>query len=181
MDELLSLFNWNVRGLNDAAKWAAVCEVISRMKPSIVCIQESKLALCSDAMRCEIAGPAFDAHVALDAAGTRGGVLLFWKTDRFLVDNVTVRVFSITVRLNPVGGLTPWFLTTVYGPHDDARKLDFFNELVTIHNSIVGPWLVIGDFNLIKDAQDKKTPMCLGVGCGVLGKLLTPLISMKLT
>jgi hypothetical protein len=43
----------------------------------------------------------------------------------------------------------------VYGPHDDARKQEFLNEIVDIHNSVIGPWLILGDFNLIKEARDK--------------------------
>ena len=111
MDDILYLFNWNVRGLNDATKRAAVREVIDRMKPSIVCLQESKLASFSDALTREIAGPSFDSHISLDAAGTRDGVLLIWRSTDFAVDNISVRTFSITARLLPIGRAPPWFLT----------------------------------------------------------------------
>ncbi|KAE8770920.1 hypothetical protein D1007_57253 [Hordeum vulgare] len=40
-------------------------------------------------------------------------------------------------------------------PHDDQRKSDFLAELADIHNSMTGPWLIIGDFNLITDPRDK--------------------------
>jgi hypothetical protein len=81
-------------------------------------------------------------------------------TDTFSASNIDVRTFSITACLTPVDGSLPWTITTVYGPHDDIRKQSFLNDLTNLHNSIVGPWLIIGDFNLIKEAKDKNNLNC---------------------
>jgi hypothetical protein len=43
----------------------------------------------------------------------------------------------------------------VYGPSDDAAKPEFLRELLRIRSVVVGPWLAIGDFNLIYEARDK--------------------------
>lgn len=43
----------------------------------------------------------------------------------------------------------------VYGPCDDTEKLLFLDELVAIRGRRRGPWLVLGDFNLIYEARDK--------------------------
>jgi len=48
-----------------------------------------------------------------------------------------------------------WWLTVVYGPQDDQEKVQFLQDLSELRNSINGKWLVIGDFNLILQAQDK--------------------------
>ena len=110
---------------------------------------------CSPQDRCKIVGSRLDNHVALDADGTRGEVLLCWRSDRYMVDRIDVRTFSITIRCKPVGAAEAWSLTTVYGPHDSDRKRVFLNELADLHNMMVDPWITIGDFNLIKDLQDK--------------------------
>jgi hypothetical protein len=102
-----------------------------------------------------VASPRFDAHVALDADGTRGGVLLLWPSDCYNVDNIVITNISVTTRLSPIGGLTPWTLMMVYGPHDDARKQQFLNAIVEIYNSVYGPWMITDDFNLIKEARDE--------------------------
>jgi mannosylglycoprotein endo-beta-mannosidase len=155
MAERLSVLNSNVRGLNDGAKRASVRTFLERLSCSVVCLQETKLASLSDAICREIAGPCLDGHAALDADGTRGGILLLWRTDVFSVSSVDCRSFSITANLVPVDGSPSWTITTVYGPHDEPRKQSFLNEIIDIHNSVQGPWLIIGDFNLIKDAKDK--------------------------
>lgn len=122
---------------------------------SIICLQESKLVACSVADWLEILGPRFDMHVALDANGTRGWIILGWRSDRFTAARIKTQEFSIMACLTPMDGGDHWSLTTVYGPHDEARKPAFLAELAQIHNSLHGPWLLIGDFNLIKDPQDK--------------------------
>lgn len=78
-----------------------------------------------------------------------------WRSDRYTIDRIDVRTFSITVRCKPVGAAVTWSLTTLYGPHDSERKRAFLNELADLHNALVGPWIIIGDFNLIKDLHDK--------------------------
>jgi hypothetical protein len=46
-------------------------------------------------------------------------------------------------------------MMTVYGPHQDDEKLDFLQELRSIHADRGGPWLMCGDFILIYKAEDK--------------------------
>ena len=154
----LSVACWNVRGLNSRARRAAVRAMLDQLSCSIICLQESKLATAAGSDITEIAGPTFDQHAVLPADGTRGGVLLCWRTDRLCASAIVVRRFSITATFSPLGLLgqtAAWTLTTVYGPHDYERKQAFLNEIADIHNSMAGPWLIIGDFNLITDPCDK--------------------------
>jgi len=48
-----------------------------------------------------------------------------------------------------------WWFTGVYGPHQDADKMDFLNELREVRNLCTGPWVIGGDFNMIYSAEDK--------------------------
>jgi exonuclease III len=42
----------------------------------------------------------------------------------------------------------------VYGPQGDAEKLRFLEELRNVRQLFGESWLVIGDFNMILQAQD---------------------------
>ena len=42
----------------------------------------------------------------------------------------------------------------VYGPQEDAEKILFLEELTARRQLCSGPWIVIGDFNMILYAQD---------------------------
>lgn len=52
--------------------------------PSIVCVQETKLAVISDFDVMQCLGPGFD-YFFLLAVQTRGGILLAWRSDTWLV------------------------------------------------------------------------------------------------
>jgi hypothetical protein len=48
-----------------------------------------------------------------------------------------------------------WQITVVYGPQGDAEKLQFLQELKAIPRPANGRWLILGNFNLIYQAEDK--------------------------
>jgi exonuclease III len=155
MSSQLKLLNWNVRGLNDRARRFVVHDLATTSGCLILCVQESKLATLSDEDKADIVGQTLTGCVHLPADDTRGGVLLFWNEDTYLVSNINIASFSITAKFTDRSSNVSWHLTTVYGPADDDRKLAFLNELVLIHSQISGAWMVIGDFNLILSDQDK--------------------------
>lgn len=48
-----------------------------------------------------------------------------------------------------------FWLTTVYGPTDDAQKDGFLAELAAAAPPAGEPWLINGDFNMSYQAKDK--------------------------
>jgi exonuclease III len=50
---------WNVRGLNDRAKRDSVKSVVVDLRPSIICLQETKLSNISDFDILSILGASF--------------------------------------------------------------------------------------------------------------------------
>lgn len=51
--------------------------------------------------------------------------------------------------------MQPWWLTCVYGPQGDYNKILFLQEIRNLRACCQGPWLVVGDFNLITSIEDK--------------------------
>jgi len=45
----------------------------------------------------------------------------------------------------------------MYGPQGDRAKLEFLQELRNNHNFVQDRWLIVGDFNLILQANDKRS------------------------
>ncbi|PNT77792.1 hypothetical protein BRADI_1g68912v3, partial [Brachypodium distachyon] len=80
-EALCPILCWNVRGLNNVARRAAVCELATAAKVAILCLQETKLASIDDLVACETAGPSRRSRLFLPADGTRGGVAIFWDSD----------------------------------------------------------------------------------------------------
>lgn len=48
-----------------------------------------------------------------------------------------------------------WWITVVYGPLQAAAQQAFLDELTALCPTLLGPWLLCGDFNMIYPAADK--------------------------
>jgi exonuclease III len=156
MDLDLKLLDWNPRGLNNLARRAAIRGVVERFACDIVCLQETKLADPSDAIRAELVGSRCRSAFTSPAELTRGGLLVAWDPDRYNAQLISLVRHSITATFSSRAGGTAWTLTNVYGPSDvDAAKESFLHDLAELRHSVVGPWLIVGDFNIILSVADK--------------------------
>jgi len=149
-----SILIWNVRGLNDAARRNSVRDVILSSNAEIVCLQETKIEHMNQRVFLSVFGSSYDKFVALPANGTRGGILIAWKSNTCQAIATRVDTFSVSVWFSEQEGRNWWF-TGVYGPQEDEEKVLFLQELRNIRGLCNGPWLLAGDFNLIYQAADK--------------------------
>lgn len=75
---------WNVSGLNAGRHEDVVCELVVAERSSFVCLLETKMAMITAYDVMQIVGARFD-HTFLPAVGTRGGILLAWKSSIWAV------------------------------------------------------------------------------------------------
>lgn len=150
-----AIMSWNVRGLNSPAKRATVCEIADAHKPLVLCIQETKIDVWSPALVREIGGSRLDGCAVLPAIGTRGGAAILWDSSAISLVTHSIGCFSITGKVTLLHSRTEFWLTTVYGPADDARKEVFLREITAAAPPNGEPWLINGDYNIIYEACDK--------------------------
>uniref|UniRef100_A0A453F1H8 Endonuclease/exonuclease/phosphatase domain-containing protein n=1 Tax=Aegilops tauschii subsp. strangulata TaxID=200361 RepID=A0A453F1H8_AEGTS len=93
-------------------------------------------------------------YTYLPAQGTRGGILLAWKSSTVTITAPLLTMNALTAKVTTATG-APWWLSVVYGPQEDADKIAFMQELRDVRASCPGPWMVCGDFNLILRDEDK--------------------------
>ena len=155
-EQRCQILNWNVRGLNGAARRKVVHDLAADTRCTIACLQETKLAYVQDHIVGETLGQNFTANYAfLPADGTRGGALIAVDEDHYCITASEFRQFTVTARLKASVENSEWWVTVVYGPQGDQQKLEFLRELRAISTIVSDKWLLIGDFNLILDARDK--------------------------
>lgn len=119
MNQDLSVLSWNVRGLNDAAHRELVRETTVCARPSVVCIQETKIRSMTRSILTETLGGGLTGHCALDANGTRGGILLGWDQDAVQITDIDTKLFTVTASVRMLASDAFFRLTTCYGPSDD--------------------------------------------------------------
>ena len=149
-----SIICWNVRGLNNPVKRKAVREFVSSIKCNMVCLQETKLDVVDQYLMMQCIGPPFDGFAYLSAIDTRGGVLLAWDSTVLWVDNISLDTHGLTGLVHNKDGFE-WWITVVYGPQGEELKMEFLDDLRTRRTGCPGPWMLLGDFNMILRALEK--------------------------
>jgi hypothetical protein len=99
MDIDFSVGVWNLRGLNNPARRNSICLFLQSFNLSLICGQESKLERVDSVIISQTFGQAFDGFDFIPAVGTRGGIILAWRTDLSEVNIVHKGEFSITAEV----------------------------------------------------------------------------------
>ena len=103
----------------------------------------------------------FDFCFTEDCIGRRGGLELLWSRD---VD-LTVLSYSgnhIDARIRGGGNGIEWRFTRFYG-HLGTNRSETWRLLRELNNRPTLPWLCMGDFNELLDADEKRGEGSTGV------------------
>jgi exonuclease III len=138
-----SVISWNVRGLNAQARRDTVRTLVDDTRPSIVCLQETKLDVITPYLVLSILGRDFTEFAYLPTSVTRGGILIAGRWAAVSFSDVLVGCFSITLAVQPAvtssNDQDRRWLTSVYGPQEDNDKAIFLEELEAIRDTCSGP------------------------------------------
>lgn len=150
------VFNWNVRGLNQPARRQVVRDLISAHQGTVVCLQETKLAVVDDGVIYTTLGSQFlGNYAAVPADGIRGGIIIACLQDHYELQQVDIRQYSVTAIIRRKADNGVWSLTGVYGPQGDNDKLQFLAEIRAVKQHTLDRWMILGDFNLIYRSTQK--------------------------
>ena len=113
---LMKLVSWNVRGLASVEKRREVRKLVEENKPLILCLQETKLAVCDEKLTLLRWGNSNHAYSFRPSVGASGGLLTVWDTLEVEVwssvsqDNVLI-IHGKFIRTNEV-----FYIFNVYAP-----------------------------------------------------------------
>lgn len=131
-------------------------EMVRSTGATIVALQETKLQMVDDNVVRQTLGQHFiNNYSFLPAVGTRGGILVAASERHFKLVASAATKNTLTIRIQMLNESDEWDLTAVYGPQRKQSKLRFIEELKRLNNYAAGPWLIVGDFNLIYRMSDK--------------------------
>jgi hypothetical protein len=150
-----SVLSWNVRGLGDDDKCKDILSELFTIKPSVALLQESKLELLPVVKINSFLPRSLDQKAFLPAVGSAGGIISAVNSHSLTLTNHTHGLFSTSLNLScPVSG-TNIIISNIYAPSQRSLKADFLLEIRQIAPTSSTPWLLIGDFNLIRFACEK--------------------------
>ena len=95
--------------------------------------------------------------VEINAKGATGGMGILWNPWDVNFSSFVATPFSHSAEFHILGTRIKGFMTNVYGPPREEHKLSFLDSLSVI-NEIADdkPWILGGDFNLIRNLEEKK-------------------------
>jgi exonuclease III len=91
----------------------------------------------------------------LPAVGVCGGILIAASEHFFTLSQPLLTTNTISTRLTMLAENKVWSIIGVYGPHSDADKISFLQEITDLRTQTLPAWLLLGDFNIILSAQEK--------------------------
>jgi len=147
---------WNERGLNSKARQDSMRTLINTGRIEVVCLQETKMSGISRGCILSMLGSDFTHWVELPAAGASGAILVARRHDLGPATATRIESFSLSVRFSPTSSQS-WWLSCVYGPQGNDNKVLFIQELRAVRTACPGPWLLLGDFNLIASVEEKNS------------------------
>lgn len=151
----LQILSWNCRGLGLIEKCNVVRETIRASRCDICLLQETKLNEISLTYVMMFLPSYFSPDCVYNCANnSSGGIIIAWKKCFVLLKCWSTRHTTSAVLRNQISG-QEMCVTVVYGPSIDSAKPEFIRELHGLTDLINWPWILAGDFNLVRWLVDR--------------------------
>ena len=150
----MKIISWNVNGLGNPVKRRKIKEVIVKVDPDIVLLQESKLEKVDGFLIRSIWNSRFKEWDFIPSSGSSGGLVIGWDTRIASKVDDLKGCYSLSVLLN-IKGKSCWWVTNVYGPTNPRSRSLLWEELSFVHGLCSPHWCVGGDFNAIRYPTEK--------------------------
>lgn len=152
---LWKVLYWNVRGINSDKKWNAIRDRALESNCDIICLQKTKRDSFDQTYLRLFCPPLFDSFDFLPSIGASGGSIIVWKSSIFHGQRVFQNRFASSVLFTSVLNNLCWLLTNIYAPCSPQGKVDFINWFKHINMPDSIDWLIVGDFNLYRNPEDR--------------------------
>lgn len=153
----MNILTWNIRGMNAPRKRHILHDMILHNNIDMVAIQETKKEEFSLRMLNSLSHK-LDIWIYAPAIGTAGGILFGGDSNKISILSHSKHKFCLDIHLQNKLDNTTWQFTIVYGPTIRNLKRELWAELELIRQGQQQPWILCGDFNVIRTQQEKSGP-----------------------
>jgi hypothetical protein len=146
---------WNVRGLNHPSKQQEVRRMIKAHKIGLICLIETRVKVHkADKIRdCIVPGWGYefnyDQHIL-------GRIWVCWKKANFAVNVLDKSAQSINCVINSLKSNLCWYHSFIYGDNHGVERRLLWVNLASMRARVANnPWMIGGDFNVVKSVAEK--------------------------
>jgi hypothetical protein len=90
--------------------------------------------------------------------GASGGILVCWASSIFSINTLEKHDFAVKLEVSSAHNLEAWTLIVVYGPCRQPGRDLFVNWLYNLDILDDDLWLLVGDFNFYRSAENRNRP-----------------------
>jgi exonuclease III len=147
----MKILGWNCRGICNTSTINALRALIRVHNSDVIFLSETK------AMESHMNRVAsllhFPYFCCVEACGRSGGICLLWS------HSIKVEVLEFDpnlIAINILDCICSWTLVGFYGPPHKRHRSSAWENLIVLLESVEGPWLCLGDFNVILEDAEKE-------------------------
>ncbi|XP_074287510.1 uncharacterized protein LOC141612598 [Silene latifolia] len=85
----------------------------------------------------------------------RGRIWVLWDASQFSVVELGKEIQVVHLRVTHLSSGFSWVHSLVYGCKKDSERVDLWNSLKQLKQSLVDPWLIMGDFNNVLHSDER--------------------------
>lgn len=132
-------------------------ETVLNNDADIILFQEMKLANITQFKSVTFLPSNLQSLLSVDSDGASRGMLTAWNVTKFKLLTSISKPYSISARFETETNGTTFWISNLYGPNADEERPAFFQEIRDISEQIEGPWLLGGDFNVVRSLDERST------------------------
>ncbi|XP_022002514.1 uncharacterized protein LOC110899925 [Helianthus annuus] len=145
----------NLRGVRNTRKSDWVRSLKTSHGIHFIAIQETKLQDSESFMFNQYWGRSVYNLAVVNSQGRSGGLACLWCPSIFrCVDIVRNRFFIVVSGFLVSSGCRINYMN-VYAPNDAVSRRNVWSEILGVKNSLQGLWVLMGDFNEVRDASER--------------------------
>ncbi|KAD2805671.1 hypothetical protein E3N88_39048 [Mikania micrantha] len=154
----------NIRGVRGCGKASWVKRIKNEFGISFIGMQESMVSDVQSGLLSNYwGGSGFD-YEFVNALGNSGGIVSLWDTKVFSKETVTKDDNFLHVAGAVLGCPVRVNIINVYAPQNNVDKRHLWARINHLIHSTQGWWIVFGDFNSVRDRDERKNstfdPVC---------------------
>jgi exonuclease III len=154
----MKIISWNIRGLGGLEKRKEVRKLVGDLRPSILCLQETKLQTCDNSLCLSLWGNSPHAFSFRPSAGASGGILTLWDSSEVEVWTSESRDHVLWCHGRFITSGEEFHVVNVYAPCEEGAKQRLWVSLSTRLQSLGGSRVcVCGDFNDVKHVDERRS------------------------
>jgi exonuclease III len=152
---------WNLRGAGKKGISTCLTDTIKDYGVDFIGLQETMEKYYTTAFFRKIEPENAFFWKWIPSVGKSGGILCGAKNETLGVQAVKLGDFMVLMSLWGNVKTCKSSIIVVYGPAHEERKTAFLVEMASFCNAVDGPYVIVGDFNILRNVREKNKPTSL--------------------